>query len=77
MFENRALKRIREPKIEVMAGGWRRLHNGKLHVLTSSQNVITVIKPRRLRWETCSKHGGMGHTNEILVENLKQTTWET
>ena len=29
---------------------WRRLHNEELHILYSSQNIVRVIKSRRLRW---------------------------
>jgi hypothetical protein len=47
--ENRVLRRIFGPKREEVAGGWRRLHNEKLHNLYASPNVITVIKSRRVR----------------------------
>jgi hypothetical protein len=33
-----------------VAGGWRRLHNEKLHNLYTSPNIIRVIKSRRMRW---------------------------
>jgi hypothetical protein len=39
------------PKREEVAGGWRRLHNEKLHNLYASPNVIRVIKSRSIRWE--------------------------
>jgi hypothetical protein len=32
-LENRVLRRLFEPKREEVAGGWRRLHNEKLHNL--------------------------------------------
>jgi hypothetical protein len=35
VFENRVLRRIFEPKEEVV-GDWRRLHNDELHNLYSS-----------------------------------------
>jgi hypothetical protein len=44
MYENRALRRIFEPKREEVAGGWRRLHNEELHNLYTSLNIIRVIK---------------------------------
>jgi hypothetical protein len=31
MFENRALRRIFGPKRDEVTGGWRKLHNEKLH----------------------------------------------
>jgi hypothetical protein len=31
-------------------GSWRKLHNDELHNLLSSQNVVRVIKARRMRW---------------------------
>jgi hypothetical protein len=38
VFENRVLRRILEPKAEVV-GGWRKLHNEKLHNLYPSPKV--------------------------------------
>jgi hypothetical protein len=48
--ENRVLRRIFRPKIEEVAGGWRRLHNEELHNLYASANIIRVINSRRMRW---------------------------
>ena len=31
-------------------GEWRRLHNGELHSLYRSPNIVRVIKSRSLRW---------------------------
>jgi hypothetical protein len=42
---------------EIM-GGWRKLHNGKLHNFYSSPDIIRQIKSRRMRW------AGMWHTWE-------------
>jgi hypothetical protein len=33
-----------------VTGDWRRLHNEELHNLYASQNIINVIKSRRIRW---------------------------
>jgi hypothetical protein len=33
VFKNRVLRRIFGPKMEEVAGGWRRLHNKELHNL--------------------------------------------
>jgi hypothetical protein len=50
VFENSVLRKIVGPRKEEVAGGWRRLHNEELHNLYASQNIIRVIKPRRMRW---------------------------
>jgi hypothetical protein len=50
VFENRVLRRIFGPKKEEVAGGWRRLHTEELHNLYATQNIIRVIKSRRMRW---------------------------
>jgi hypothetical protein len=47
IFENRVL-RIFGPKREE-DGSWRKLHNDELHSLYYSQNIIRVIKSRRMR----------------------------
>jgi hypothetical protein len=50
VFENRVLRRMCGSKREEVAGGWRRLHDEELHNLHTSQNIIRVIKPKRMRW---------------------------
>jgi hypothetical protein len=40
VLENRALRRILEPKKEEEVGGWRRLHNEELYNFYASQNTI-------------------------------------
>jgi hypothetical protein len=47
--ENRVLRRIFGPKREE-DGSWRKLHNDELHSLYSSQNIVRVIKSRRMKW---------------------------
>jgi hypothetical protein len=49
VFENRVMRRIFGPKRDEAAGGWRRLKNEELHNLYASKNIITVIKPRKMR----------------------------
>jgi hypothetical protein len=39
VFENRVLRRIFGPKMEKVAGGWRRLHNEELHNLYASRRI--------------------------------------
>jgi hypothetical protein len=53
LFENRVLRRIFRPKTDVVIGGWRKLHNEKLHNLYSSPSIIRMIKSRRMR---CAGH---------------------
>jgi hypothetical protein len=42
--------RIFGSKRDEVTGGWRKLHNEELHSLYSSQSIIRMIKPRRMRW---------------------------
>jgi hypothetical protein len=48
--ENRVLRRIFGPKRDEITGEWRKLHNGELHNLSSSPDIIRQIKSRRMRW---------------------------
>jgi hypothetical protein len=50
VFENRVLRRVFGRKRDEATGEWRRLHNEELRDLYSSQNIIRVIKSRRMRW---------------------------
>jgi hypothetical protein len=50
VFENRVLRRIFGPKRDEVTGEWRRLHNDELYVFYNLQNILGVMKPRRLRW---------------------------
>jgi hypothetical protein len=49
VFENRALRRIFEPKRDEVIGGWRKLHN-EFHYLHCSPSIIRIIKSRRMKW---------------------------
>jgi hypothetical protein len=49
VFENRVLRKIFGPKREE-DGSWRKLHNDELRDLYSLQNIVRVIKSRRMRW---------------------------
>jgi hypothetical protein len=44
MSENRVLRKMYRPEMDEIIGDWGRLHNGKLHDLHSSQNIIRVMK---------------------------------
>jgi hypothetical protein len=43
------LRRIFGPKRDEVTGGWRKLHNEKLHNLYSSLGKIRMLKSRRRR----------------------------
>jgi hypothetical protein len=49
VFENR-LRKTFGPKKEEGRGDWRTVHNGELHGLCSSPNIIWVIKSRKMKW---------------------------
>jgi hypothetical protein len=49
VFENRVLRGICRPKRDEVTGEWRKLHNGELHNLYSSPDIIRQIKSRRMR----------------------------
>jgi hypothetical protein len=50
LFEKSAFKKTFGLRADELLGGWRKLHNEELHNLDSSQNIITMIKSRRMRW---------------------------
>jgi hypothetical protein len=50
VFENRMLRRIFGLKRDEVTGDWRKLHNEELHNFYSSQNIIRMIKSRRMKW---------------------------
>jgi hypothetical protein len=56
--DSRVLREIFGPKRDEVTGEWRRLHNTELNDLNSSQNVIWVIKSRRMRWAGHVAHVG-------------------
>jgi hypothetical protein len=50
VFENRVLRGIFGPKRDEVTGERRKLHNGELHNLYSSPDIIRKIKSTRMRW---------------------------
>jgi hypothetical protein len=50
VFEDWVLRRIFAPKRGKATGEWRILPNEELNTLYCSQNVIQMIKSRRIRW---------------------------
>jgi hypothetical protein len=69
----RELRRIFGHKKEEVGGGWRTLHNEELHNLYASQNIIRMIKSRRMLWaEHVARMGGMRVYTKFWSENLKR-----
>jgi hypothetical protein len=68
VFENRVLRRIFGPKRDVVTGEWRKLHNEELNDLSSSPNILGVIKSRRMRWAGhVARMGGERGVYRVLV----------
>jgi len=49
VFENMVLRRVFGHKREEVTGEWRKLHNEELNYLYCSQNIVRMIKWRRMR----------------------------
>jgi hypothetical protein len=77
VFEKRVLRRIFGPKREEDVS-WRKLHNEELHSLYSLQNIVRVIKSRRMRWTEHVACMGEGRgVYRVLVGGLKaRKHWE-
>jgi hypothetical protein len=57
-------RKIFGPKLEEVAGGWRKLYNEELHNLCLLPDIIKVIKSRRVRragHEACMREMGNLH----------------
>jgi hypothetical protein len=60
VFENRVLRGIFGPKRDEITKKWRKLHNGELHNLYSSPDIIKQIKSRRMMLVVHVAHMGEG-----------------
>jgi hypothetical protein len=70
--ENRALTKISRPKGDEIMGELRILHNGELHNLYSSPDIIKQIKSRRMRWVGHVAYMGEGRKKyRVLVGKLE------
>jgi len=50
------------PRRDEVTGQWRRLHNEELNDLSSSPNIVRVIKSRRVKW--------VGHVARVGEEGV-------
>jgi hypothetical protein len=50
MLENRVIRKVFDPKLEAVAGAWRKLNIKQLHGFYHSPNIISMIKLRKMRW---------------------------
>jgi hypothetical protein len=50
VFENRVRRGTSGSKRDKLTGGWRKLHNERIHNLYSSPNDIKIMKAWRTRW---------------------------
>jgi hypothetical protein len=70
--ENRVLRGTFGPTREDGAGGWRRLHNEELHNLSTSPNIIRVMKSRTTKLTGHAAHNGdTRNAHKILVEKTE------
>jgi hypothetical protein len=61
VLENRVLRGIFGPKRDEVMGGWRKLHNKKLHNLYSLPSIIRMVELRNMRWlENVARIGRRG-----------------
>jgi hypothetical protein len=61
------LRKIFGPRREE-DGSWRKLHNDELHSLYASQNIVRMIKSRRMRWtEHVARMGEGRSVYRVLV----------
>jgi hypothetical protein len=66
------------PKRNEVPGQWRKLHNEELLSLYCSQNIIRVIKARRMIGTAYGMHEDMTNAYKILVAKCEgNTTWKT
>ena len=65
-FESRVLRRIFEPKRDLVIGEWRKLHNEERNELYSSSNIIRVIKWRIMGWAGRVARMGRGEVHTGL-----------
>jgi hypothetical protein len=50
VFGNEVQRTIFGSKMEVVSGGWKKLHNGELQNVFPSPNIIRTIKSGKEKW---------------------------
>jgi hypothetical protein len=66
--KNRVLRRVFGPKRDEMTGEWRKLHNEELSDMYSLQNIVRVVKSRRMGWAGHVARMGEGRgVHRVLV----------
>jgi len=74
VFENRALRRISGPKRNEVTVEWKKLHTDEFSDLYCPQNIIWVMKSRRLRWEGyVARLEERRDASRVLVGKLRET----
>jgi hypothetical protein len=75
VFESRVLRGIFGTKGDEVTGERRKLHNGELHNLYSSPDIIRQIKSRRMRWAGHVERMGEGrNVYRVLVGKPEEKT---
>jgi hypothetical protein len=70
VYENRVLRRIYGPKMEEVAGEWRRLHNKEPHNMYTSPYIIKMIKERMRLAQHTACMGEIRNAYKISVRKL-------
>jgi hypothetical protein len=75
VFENRLLRRIFGTKRDEVMGQPTKLHNGQLHNLYTSPDIIRETKSRRMRWVGhVARMGEEKKVYKVLVGKPKERT---
>jgi len=68
VFQNKVLRSVFGPNWYETAVGKRNLYNEELHNLSSSRNIFTAIKSKRIRWmRYVTRTGNMRNAYKILA----------
>jgi hypothetical protein len=73
MFENRVVRRIFGLKRNKIIGGWRKIHDEKLHNLHPSTNISRRLK---YRWMRLAGHAAFRGEKRNAYRELRQSQKE-